>query len=339
MSPSGTVESDAAGTQGSGVATGQGSDANPAASGGDSGGVGSNSDGGIAPSTEGGVVAGAATGKSAGCGTPQPAADTPGSFVQHHIAVTGIAPTVKPATPGGSWTDRVYYLDLPMGYDPATPYPVLFGGGGCGGQVVTNGNGGGFTVLPQSNKLAIQIGLSYVWPQGGGACFADDGADTPDLPYFDAIMTEIEKNYCIDKGKVFLGGYSSGAWESITLGLARGGTVVRGISTAAGGLRMNRPTPTNLPIAALLLTGGADNTNPATGPTGSDLAVDLILKTNGCVGTDTTPWPTCAGCACLKYNGCPSAYPVIRCRPPGAGHTDGGGNYKTAIWSVWSTLP
>src|SRR5260370_6839519 len=134
-------------------------------------------------------------------------------------------------------------------------------------------------------------------------------------------MKEIEKNYCIDKGKVFIGGYSSGAWEAITLGLARGGTVVRGISTAAGGLRMNRPAPTNLPIAALLLTGGADNTNPATGPTGSDLAVDLILKTNGCVGTDPPPWPTCPGLGCLKKNAFPSALPRSPCPPTAAGPT------------------
>jgi poly(3-hydroxybutyrate) depolymerase len=289
--------------------------------------------------TGGGVVAGVATGMSAGCGKPPSGTDKPGSFAQRHIAVTGIAPTVKPATAGGSWTDRVYYLDLPTGYDPAKPYPLLFGGGGCGGNLITNGGDGGFAVLPANNKLAIQIGLSYVWPQGGGACFSDNGADTPDLPYFDAIMSEIEANYCIDKGKVFVGGYSSGGWESYMLGLARGGTVVRGISPAAGGLRMTRPPASNLPIAALLLTGGNDTANPATGPTGSDAAMAVILQTNGCVGMNTTPWPTCAGCGCVKYDGCPAAYPVIRCRPPGQGHTDGGGAFKTAIWSVWSTLP
>src|SRR5260370_27269667 len=89
-------------------------------------------------------------------------------------------------------------------------------------------------------------------------------------------MKEIEKNYCIDKGKVFIGGYSSGAWEAITLGLARGGTVVRGISTAAGGLRMNPPMPTNLPIAALLLTRGGRPPKPAARPPRSDPPGELI---------------------------------------------------------------
>ena len=279
-------------------------------------------------------------GPSSGCGKPPAASDMPGRFVRRNITVTGVDPAVKPATAGGSWINRVYYLDLPTGYNPSMAYPLLFGGGGCGGALTTNGDNGGFPVLPANNQQAIQIGLSYVWPEGGGACFYDNGVNTPDLPYFDSVLREVEANYCVDQGKVFVGGYSSGGWLSYTLGLARGG-IIRGISPAAGGLRPenSRPPPSKQPIAALLLTGADDTSNPATGPTGSDAARDLILSINGCVGTDTTEWPTCAGCGCVKYNGCPTAFPVIRCRPAGQGHTDGGGAFKSAIWSLWSTLP
>ena len=150
------------------------------------------------------------TGMSAGCGMAP--ADATGKFNHHTIMVTGVDPTVKPATGGASWTMRDYYLDLPAGYDGSKPFPIIFGGGGCGGALVTNGQGGGFAVLPANNTQAIQVGLSYVWPQGGGACFADDGANTPDLPYFDSVLAQIEANYCVDKAKVFMGGYSSGGW-------------------------------------------------------------------------------------------------------------------------------
>ncbi|MET0591835.1 MAG: hypothetical protein ABW133_03990, partial [Polyangiaceae bacterium] len=141
-------------------------------------------------------------------------------------------------------------------------------------------------------------------------------------------------------GKVFVGGFSSGGWLAYMIGLARGG-IVRGISPAAGGLRPegSRPPAAKRPIAALLLTGENDTSNPATGPTGSDAARDHILALNGCAGTATSEWTTCAGCGCVKYDGCPAAFPVIRCRPTGQGHTDGGGAFKSAIWSVWSTLP
>ncbi len=279
-------------------------------------------------------------GPSAGCGKPLAGSDMPGRFVRRNISVTGVDPALKPATSGGSWTDRVYYLDLPTSYDPSKSYPLLFGGSGCGGSLTTNGDNGGFAVLPANNTDAIQIGLSYVWPQGSGPCFYDGVANTPDLPYFDSVLAEVEASYCVDRGKVFVGGFSSGGWLTYTLGLARGG-VIRGISPAAGGLRpeANRPPGSNQPLAALLLTGANDTENPATGPTGSDAARDLILSINGCVGTETTEWPTCAGCGCVKYDGCPEAFPVIRCRPPGQGHSDGGSAFKKAIWSVWSALP
>jgi poly(3-hydroxybutyrate) depolymerase len=103
---------------------------------------------------------------------------------------------------------------------------------------------------------------------------------------------------------------------------------------------MSRPTPSNMPLAALLLTGGDDTENPATGATGSDAAMNVILGINGCQGTATTTWATaCPGCGCIQYTGCPAAFPVVRCRPPGQGHTDGGGSFKTAIWQTWMSLP
>lgn len=320
--------------------SGAGGSGTAGAAGGGTGGAGAGGSGtagtGTTPPPDGGTVMGT-TGMSDGC--TKPAGEGTGKYNMHMVAVTGVAATVKPAQSGASWTNRVYYLDLPTGYSPTKAYPIIFGGGGCGGSLIPNGNNGGFGVLPANNTMAIQVGMSYVWPQGGGACFDDNGADTPDLPYFDAILKEVESNYCVDKGKVFVGGYSSGGWESYMLGLARGG-VVRGISPAAGGLRMDCPPGTNLPIAALLLTGGDDTSNPATGATGSDAAMNLILGINKCVGTTTVPWPTkCDGCGCIQYTGCPAAYPVVRCRPPGQGHTDGGGAFKSAIWATWSTLP
>ncbi|HVX97986.1 MAG TPA: hypothetical protein VHK47_23930, partial [Polyangia bacterium] len=285
--------------------------------------------------TGGGTNPNLPSGPSAGCGMAPK--DNPGSFVHHTIAVTGVDPTVKPATGGASWTMRDYYIRVPNGYDPSKPYPLIFGGGGCGGSLVTNGNGAFSN--SNANSGAIQVGMSYVWAQGGGACFNDNGANTPDLPYFDSMLKEIEASYCVDKGKVFVGGYSSGGWEAYMLGLARGG-VVRGISPAAGGLRMDRPPGSKIPIAALLLTGADDTANPATGATGSDAAMNLILQINGCTGTDTVPWEVpCKSCGCNRFKGCPAAYPVVRCRPPGQGHTDGGGDFKSAIWQTWMTLP
>src|SRR6185503_13057271 len=103
------------------------------------------------------------------------------------------------------------------------------------------------------------------------------------------------------------------AWEAYTLGLARGG-VIRGISAGAGGLRMERPPPSGIPIAAILLTGTGDGANPIDADTGSALARDEILMTNGCVGTETMPF-TASDNNCVQYTGCPAEFPVVWCTP------------------------
>jgi hypothetical protein len=277
-------------------------------------------------------------GMSAGCGQPPPGEDSSDEFVKHDLVVTGVDPAFvseHPPSPGnnGGYTYdmRNYFVRLPAGYDPNTPYPVTFGGGGCGNTNGLSGQGGG---QQASNIESIRIGMSYVY--SGGACFEDGFSNTPEVQYFDAMIAEISANYCVNLEKVFMGGYSSGAWESYTLGLARGG-VIRGIAAGAGGLRASRPTPSNIPIAAILLTGEGDGANPIDGPTGSAAARDQILMTNGCVGTETVPF-TESPEDCVRYTGCPAAFPVIWCTP-GGGHTGGGGEHWAAVGAFWDSLP
>jgi hypothetical protein len=332
-SGAGTAGSSGAGTAGSSGAGTAGSSGAGTAGAGGSGAGGTVGAGGSGPS-------GVPHGLSAGCGKAPPAGDSLTNFVKHDITVTGVDAAfiaAHPANVGGyTYTKRNYFVRLPANYDPSKGNSIHFGGGGCGNTDGLSGNGGGFTVPGDAQTPTIQIGLSYVYHGDNGACFADGYAETPEVPFIDAVMKELDANYCFDKGKVFIGGYSSGAWEAYTLGYARGGVIMRGIATAAGGLRMNRPPPSNLPFAAILLTGAGDGTNPITGPTGSALARDLVLKTNGCVGTTTTNWPMMGGC--VQYTGCPAAFPVIWCTP-GGGHTDGGAGYRTAISAFWGSLP
>lgn len=274
-------------------------------------------------------------GPSVGCGKDAP--DEPGKFTKHDINVTGVDPafvTAHPPSPGnnGGYTydKRNYFIKLPQGYDKTKPYPVTLGGGGCGNTNGLAGQGGG---QQPSGMTAIQVGLSYVY--SGGACFEDGYANTPEVPYFDAVIADLKANYCIDTEKVFVSGYSSGAWEAVTLGLARGG-VIRGIATGAGGLRKDRPMPSGIPMAAILLTGQNDGSNPIDGPTGSAAARDKILETNKCVGTETKAF---AGDAdCKQYTGCPAAFPVVWCVPPGE-HTGGSDAHWKAVGEFWNTLP
>ena len=166
--------------------------------------------------------------------------------------------------------------------------------------------------------------------------------NTPEVPYFYAILADVEAKYCIDKSKVYVGGYSSGGWETYTLGCAAA-DVIRGIVTVNGGLRNHRPTCT-APIPALMVAGAADSDNPI-GPLVMDMAYapsnmsvtdvnaaitsldsngsaparDAILARNGCTGTATAVYDA-AFPLCVKYTGCPANAPVVWCPVTGAGH-------------------
>jgi poly(3-hydroxybutyrate) depolymerase len=246
-------------------------------------------------------------------------------------------------------------VKLPTGYDPSRGYIVTFGGGGCGGsaQNFASGPGGGFGLGGTVNADAIQVGLSYI-----GGCFDDGGPaignrdDTPELPYFRAVLAQVEADYCIDKSKVFVAGYSSGAWEAYTLGCAAG-DVIRGIAADEGGMRAVRP-PCTGKVAALLVAGEADTENPIgplpptdgaykrLGSPGSGPGRDELLMRNGCTGTETVGYDP-AYSQCKKYTGCPAGYPVVWCSLPGVGHnssTYGGVNYSPGpMWKFLSTLP
>jgi hypothetical protein len=74
---------------------------------------------------------------------------------------------------------------------------------------------------------------------------------------------------------------------------------------------------------------------------GSAPARDELLKRNGCVGKTTAPYDPKYP-SCVKYTGCPAAYPVVWCEFPGGNHADpnyNGVNYANAIVPFLLGLP
>ncbi len=309
------------------------------------------------------VMGGVRTGMSAGCGTSPPGDDTSDDYTTHEVTITGLDPVYLSGgelyESDGPWdfSHRPYGVKLPANYDPTKPYTVTFGGGGCGGHAdgFASNPGGGLQMA--NDGTTIQIGLSYI-----SGCFNDGGpsidnrTDTPEQPYFRAVMADIEAHYCIDLAKVFIGGYSSGAWEAYTLGCAVA-DLVRGIGADEGGMRNAHPECKG-PVAAVLVAGEADTENPIgpldpnnpddegaidrLGSYGSAPGRDDILQRNGCLGTATEPYPAPYS-ACVKYSGCPANYPVVWCALPGVGHnssTYDGQDYSPGpMWDVLGALP
>jgi hypothetical protein len=270
--------------------------------------------------------------------------------------VAGVDPTFVSKYPvnAGSqynWTKRNYYVKLPTGYSPDKVYAVDAAGTGCGGNE-TSGSNGDYTLPPGNGQTeSIQVGLSYVTSSAANpSClaFTDDYPNTPEVQYLDAVATQVAKDYCIDKNKIFLNGYSSGAWEAI-LGGCTNADKYRAIGVQiGGGKRMKGPACGTKPAAAFFVVGLLDSGNPI-GPLataqndslGSVLARDEMLKRNGCVAPDFQIVDTCSATAgvacaagiangdtysnvphtmwdaaypkCMTYTGCPAKYPVVWC--------------------------
>ncbi|MDB4983495.1 MAG: hypothetical protein JWM82_4247 [Myxococcales bacterium] len=383
----GGTTSSAGGNGGSGGAGGgTGGTATGGTGGTPTGGTGGTPTGG----TGGTVVIVRPTGRSAGCGMAPPAQDKSTGLTLHALAVpacTGavtskcVAPKFAPggalAQTNGAYdfTKRNYAVQLPTNYNVDTAYPVIIAGGGCGGGPTESGGG---ATAGQGPADAIHIGMSYVkmcFADGGNSCAGTaanqpECVNTPEVPYFYALLAEIESKYCIDKSKVYVGGYSSGGWETYTLGCAAA-DVIRGITPVNGGLRNHKPACTG-PMAALMVAGAVDTDNPV-GPlvmdtayapanlavadvnadissldsNGSAPARDALLTRNGCIGNATAVYDP-AYPLCQKYTGCPEATPVVWCSVTGAGHQNlmyQGVTYypstgaKSLQWSFLTKLP
>jgi hypothetical protein len=388
----GSGGSGAAGTSGSGVAGTTGSGAAGAGSGaaGSTGTAGSGAAGTGAAGTGAAGTGAAGTGAagtgaagssqalSAGCGLPPLGTDKATAFVKHDIMVSGVDPAFIAAyalNAGSqySWTKRNYYLRLPTSYNVGQGYSVDLAATGCGGSE-TAGSSGDYSLpstVPPSD--AIQVGLSYNASSAATpSCnaFADDYVNSPEPAYINAVVDDIVSKYCVDKNKVFINGYSFGAFEA----LMAGGTnqdKVRGVGVQiGGGLRNMHPPFMASPVAAFFVVGTMDTGEPI-GPLataqndsfGSALARDEILKRNGCVPSDfvfsttdatgignapNVPWDA-AYPKCVTYSGCPAKYPVVWCpldvnhgngpMPMGPDSTVVDSYRRTGMWKFFQALP
>lgn len=272
--------------------------------------VGGSASGGTG--SAGGGSVGPASGPSAGCGTPS--ADEPGKDVLHNIMVNGVA--------------RRYWTKLPTSYDGTKPVPAVFYGPGCGASGVEG----------SPLDASIKDSAMRVFVIGTGGCFDTKGPE-PETGYFNAVLDDVQAKYCTDKGKVFVSGYSSGAWLSMLLSCTAGDRI-KAIGTAAGGFKADHPPCKGNP-AAMFHAGTNDTANPimklnAMGVNeGSAGGRDRLIKDNGCT-METKEWDPKYP-YCKEYIGCKS--PVIWCQQDGVGHSNGEEVARSGWWKFWSSLP
>jgi polyhydroxybutyrate depolymerase len=229
---------------------------------------------------------------------------------------------------------RVYDLRLPTAYDKKRAYPVVFLAHGCDGSIpypMENATKGDAILVAPRSKDSQNSGQLY-----GGGCFDTMNMSSPEIPYFDQVLADVEGMTCVDKARIFFTGHSSGAWLSYLLGCARAG-VIRATGNTAGGLPPGIPTCAG-PIAEMGMHDMMDTLNDYAGGV---KARDRILAINKC-GTTTVPYdwdgdPKTAS-PCAMYEGCESGFPVVWCATNGLGHSTQVPMSTVGLWRFWSQL-
>ena len=320
-------------------------------------GTGGSAAGGAGTSGSGGAPIIFPSGPSAGCNLAPQSGDVSTKFVVHTVqpvvnAVYQLGGMYAASSGPYDFTNRPYGIRLPVNYDKTKQYAVTFSGSSCGSNASDFAQNpiGGLIIDP--SQSTIQVGLAYIttcFVYGGNAI--GNRSDSPEEPYFRAVLADVEAHYCVDRARVFMSGVSTVASLSYVLGCAAS-DVVRGIYTDEGQPPDAHPACKG-PVAAVLVAGASDSTDPIgpltdstdimkIGSHGIAPARDEILARNGCVGTATVAYDSPYG-ACVKYSGCPAKYPVLWCELPGIGHNSStymGVNYAPGPgWGVLGTLP
>lgn len=210
--------------------------------------------------------------------------------------------------------DRAYILVVPEGYAPQTTYPLVF--------VLHGGGGGAAGARTQTDLEKVAAGRAvFVYPDavGGNWDLDSETASNGDVALFDAILLATHNALCIDPRRVFVTGFSNGAYMANQLGCKRGDRI-RGVVTHAGG----GPYETHgsydatghlqcpgKSVASLVVHGTSDGTVPLSE---GQKSIDHWSYANRC-GTGTAgAWTP----PCVALQGC--FQPVGVCRVPGLGH-------------------
>lgn len=201
-------------------------------------------------------------------------------------------------------TERTYIVSLPDGYDPATPYPLIFAFHGLGGSAdLVSSNSFYFGIEQTGGTPSI-----FVYPDGldsgmGAGWPNDDGRD---VAFFDALLAHMQSNYCVDSARVFSTGHSYGGMMTHTLACERA-DVLRGIAPVAGaffgGFGGGDCTG---PVAAWGAHGDPDDTVDYESGLS---AIQRVMETNGCDPDSAMPVEP-EGCSLYA---CDEGFPVTWC--------------------------
>ena len=202
-----------------------------------------------------------------------------------------------------SGATRRYQVRLPDNYDSSRAYPMLFSLHGL--------NETGDTPMRQFENVINEEGIE-VFPDGEG----EQWNYTTDMDFIDALLTELQGEYCVDPARVFAAGFSAGGGGTHAIGCFLGDRF-RGIAALAG---TGTFTECEGRVAVMQIQGTSDFV-------AREEAAAAIrehwIAVNQCEDSDNTQ-PS-AYDRCDAFVGCMEDYPTLYCEHSG-GHE----------WPSWS---
>ena len=281
----------------------------------------------------GGTGAGGAGTMSSGCGKA-PTIASSNYNNGHHIAITV-----------GSMA-REYILNVPTNYDNTHPYKFVIAYHELNGNDDEMYRNSYYHLLPLSNNSTI-----FVAPNGqqnNANCTQASGCGWPnpsdsDMKLADAVVAQIEQNFCVDTNKIFATGWSYGASMSEQtacerpLSGATNGWGVRAIAVYSVAYLSNTDNckaTSSKPVAYYASHGTNDTVLPYSG--GVSIA-QTWAAADGC--TAATPTQATGNHVCTNYMGCSAGYPVEFCSfvgPHTPDPTDSGGGTSWEYQNVWT---
>jgi poly(3-hydroxybutyrate) depolymerase len=281
--------------------------------------------GGGAGSGVGGAGGGAA---GQGVGGAGAGAGAGGSATNGMSAGCGKAPGIpsnqynngKPISITAANMQRRYILSVPTNYDNTHAYKLVVSFHQRDGNDIQNYSWQYYGLQPLSNNTTI-----FVAPNGqlnGAPCSGTGNGESScgwpnpnntDLALADAVVAQIEENFCVDTNRIFATGWSYGGAMSYETACARplgeANGYIRGVAVYSGSPQITAgPCPPMKQVAYYASHGTQDNVLDYSG--GVSMAQNFATV-NGC--TWATPTEATGSHVCTNIKGCMSGYPVEFC--------------------------
>lgn len=210
-------------------------------------------------------------------------------------------------------TDRRVILDVPEAVRAGVPVPLLLDFHGFGHS------GAGVWQVSAFKPLAREQGFITAYPDGlpirltlrgqsmEGAGWQMDGLDgNRDVAFTRALLDQLERDYCIDRRRVYATGFSNGAWFSQVLACALPDRLAAVAPVSGGRLRFD--CPPGRPVPILIQHGSEDDLVPVGA---ARAARDYWRARNQCQGDAQA-----AGPACEAWRDCRAGAVVEYCEEP-----------------------